>query len=68
MAETTEQRLARALRRLGSTRAERLKLLPGVHPRTLQNWECGRMTPRHLKELEQAGVITINAQTEQTLA
>ncbi len=60
MAETTVQRLARALKRLGKTRRERLAKLPGVAPRTLQNWEREQYAPLHLAELEAAGVVTIN--------
>ena len=63
MEETTAQRLARALKRLGATRRERLAKLPGVHYRTLQYWEQEQKMPIHLTELEQAGIITINAPT-----
>lgn len=62
--DTTAKRLANALKRLGKTRAERLAKLPGVAPRTLQNWEAERYTPTHLVELEAAGVITINTPVE----
>jgi hypothetical protein len=64
MEETTAQRLARALKQLGATRRERLTKLPGVHYRTLQYWEQEQKLPIHLAELEQAGIITINAPTE----
>lgn len=64
MYETTSKRLAAALKRLGKTRAERLTKLPGVAARTLQYWEQEQKIPTHLAELEQAGVITINAPVE----
>lgn len=65
---TTAQRLAVALKRLGKTRAERLSKLPGVAPRTLQNWEAELYVPTHLAELEAAGVITINTPDQQPAA
>lgn len=61
MQETTADRLARALARLGKTRRQRLAKLPGVSYSTLQKWERRSTMPTHLAELEQAGVITINA-------
>ena len=60
----TAHRLAQALKRLGKTRSERLTKLPGVAPRTLQNWEAAKYAPTHLAELEAAGVITINIPEE----
>lgn len=68
MHESTAERLARALKRLGKTRAERLTKLPGVAPRTLQYWEQAQMTPKHLSELEAAGIITINAPDREPVA
>lgn len=70
MHETTATRLAKALKRLGKTRAERLTKLPGVASRTLQYWEQEQKLPTHLAELEQAGIITINTPdtTEQAAA
>lgn len=57
----TAERFARAIECLGSTPAERQARLPGVSERTLRYWLALRFQPRHLAELERAGVITINA-------
>lgn len=61
MSESFPDRLARAIRRIGKTEAERAQRI-GYSVRQVDNWERGEGLAKTLERLETAGVIHITGE------